>query len=267
MKPILPPFKSLAGIALISLGTVGASVSHAATLPVDLSLWSVVQYEFNDQPNANWGLSVGNTVATQSVNADASILLSDFSVGELLINGKWRVDTSSDNDYMGFVFGYQGRGEYYLFDWKQSDQNYYAGFAERGMSLKVVEIPAGGDPTATDLWPSAGSANVDVLRHNTIAWDEFIEYEFSLNFSGAGAFSITVKEGANVLEHWVVNDNTYLSGSFGFYNYSQGDVVYTGFTTRDDPPPVIPETSTVISAISLALVGAGTWFARRSRRS
>ena len=262
MKRFTP--SALPGQALL-LGTflaLGPASTKAAIVPVNLSSWSVVQYEFNEQPDASWSLSSGNTVATQSVNADASILVSDFSVGGLLIDGTWRVNTQSDDDFMGFVFGYQGRGKYYLFDWKQLDQNDPLGFAERGMSLKVVDIPAG-DPTGGDLWPTAGSPSVDVLRHNTISWNEFTDYQFTLNFNGAGSFAITIKEGATVLESWVVNDSTFLTGGFGFYNYSQGDVVYSGFTTRDDPPPIVPETSTVISALTLGMIGTGTWISRR----
>jgi hypothetical protein len=250
-----------AGIGLITLAGLPA---YSAILPVDLSSWTVIQYELFDQPDARWTLSAGNTVATQSVNADASILLSDFSVSGLQIQGSWRVNTTSDDDFMGFVFGYQGRGDFYLFDWKQSDQSDPLGFAERGMSVKRVNR-ASGDPTGTDLWPSSGSAEVDILRHNTTTWNEFTDYQFTLNFDGNGNFAIVVKEGATTLESWVVSDSSFLSGQFGFYNYSQGDVVYSGFTTQDDPPPIVPETSTVVTMLSLGLVTAGTWFRRRGR--
>src|SRR4029077_2776287 len=117
---------------------------------INLSPWTVVQYEQFDQPDANWVLSNGNTVATQTVNADASILLSDFDAINTVINGQWRVNTTDDDDFMGFVFGFQGRGQFYLFDWKQADQNDGTfGFAERGMSVKAVNIPGGVDPPQT----------------------------------------------------------------------------------------------------------------------
>ena len=50
---------------------------------------------------------MGNTVARQTVNADASILFSDFALTNDHIEGTWRVDTAGDDDFMGFVFGYQ----------------------------------------------------------------------------------------------------------------------------------------------------------------
>ncbi len=203
---------------------------------IDLSTWTVVQYELNAQDDANWALDATNTVVEQTINADASIFLSDFDIASTQIEGSWRVDTSGDDDYMGFVFGYQGRGHYYLFDWKQLDQGDALGFAQHGMSVKVIEVDGGGDPTGLDLWPtSPTTGNVTVLRHNTIGWEDFVDYEFQLTFF-PGQFQIEVLEGDTVLESWTVDDDTYTGGGFGFYNYSQGNVLYSGFTQRDLPP-------------------------------
>ena len=139
--------------------------SYAAS-PLDLGTWSIVQYDYNGQPDGNWVLSNGNTQAEQTLNADPSILLGDFDIRDRIIDGTLQVDQSFDDDYIGFVFGYQGRGQYYLFDWKQFDQNdagSRGGFAEKGMNLRIVNVPSG-DPTAEDLWITTGTANAPVIR-------------------------------------------------------------------------------------------------------
>lgn len=135
----------------VTAPVVAAPVAPVSVTPpqiVNLSQWSVVQYDMHEQGPASWVLSNNNTVATQLTNADASILLSDFQLANDRIAGDWRVNTSSDDDLMGFVFGYQDRHHYYLFDWKEFDQSDPAGFSQRGMSVKVVSTTS--DPQAAD---------------------------------------------------------------------------------------------------------------------
>jgi len=224
----LSPFVRAAAVLTL------AGASFAQGQIIDLSTWQTIQYELNSQPDASWDLQPGNTSVLQSVNSDASIFLSEFDAIGQEIRGTWRVETGSDDDFMGFVFGYQGRGQYYLFDWKQSSQTFGGDFAEVGMSLKIVDMPAGSDPTQDDLWPTIGNANVTVPLHNTIPWVDFVDYEFVLNWV-PGTIQITVLEAGQVLENWTLADSTYTSGAFGFYNYSQGDVLYQGFTQEGVP--------------------------------
>lgn len=207
---------------------------------IDLSNWSVVQYgPFGQQPPANWVLSQTNTVATQTINADPSILLSPFVVQNDQIQGSWRVDSSFDDDFIGFVFGYQDNQHFYLFDWKQLDQPNYGVFGERGMTLKVVSTPSA--VTAADLYAttSVNTNRVRTLYHNTIPWVDFTDYQFDLQFQ-AGQFTITVSQGASVLASFTINDSTYPGGRFGFYNFSQDNVRYAGFTRQVlTPRPLI----------------------------
>ncbi|HEV2706799.1 MAG TPA: RHS repeat-associated core domain-containing protein [Pyrinomonadaceae bacterium] len=194
---------------------------------VNLSPWTVKQYELNSQPNASWVKDLANNRVTQTVNADASFLLSDFDLARAQMDGTWRVDTTSDDDFIGFVFGYQNSEHFYLFDWKQSSQNDSLGFAERGMSVKVVN--ADSPLTGRDFWPTAGNGTrVRTLYHNTIGWSEFTDYQFTLQFH-PGEIKIIVRQGANVLADITVKDQTYTNGLFGFYNYSQAQVRYSGF--------------------------------------
>ena len=224
--------RPLAGFSYPLAAAVLAGVATAQGQSIDLSGWQSVQYELGSQPDASWDLQPGNTAVLQSVNSDASLFLSDFDAAGQEIRGTWRVNPVGDDDFMGFVFGYQDRGHYYLFDWKRGSQDFIGHFAEAGMSLKIVDMPPGTDPGQPDLWPTAGSPNVTVPLHNTIPWAHSTDYEFVLGFF-PGAIEITVLEGGTVLENWTLADSTYTNGLFGFYNYSQGSVLYEGFTQQD----------------------------------
>jgi RHS repeat-associated protein len=198
--------------------------------PVNLRDWSVIQYDFNDQGPSQWELdSIDPTVVTQRRNADASIFLSDIVLENQSIEGTWST-TDSDDDYFGFVFGYQDPTHFYVFDWKKSDQNDGLGFAERGMNVKLVS--ANSPLTGKDLWPTTGnSSRVQSLFHNQVSWEHNVSYRFKLEVY-SGGFTIGVSQGDTLLAYVKIEDNTYGPGKFGFYNYSQGLVNYSGFVTR-----------------------------------
>jgi RHS repeat-associated protein len=191
---------------------------------INLTPWQVVQYNRGGgAPAASWVLEDGNTTARQTLNSDPSILLSDFTLANQAIEGTWRVDVDDDDDWVGFVFGYQDAQHYYIFDWKQGDQEPNLG----GMSIRVVNAN-------TPLIPQDFSNNnvdgnrVRLLYRNSLSWQPFVDYLYRLEFY-PGQFRITVKQGNTILESVTLNDSTYSSGKFGFYNHSQGQVVYKSF--------------------------------------
>lgn len=203
-------------------------------VPVDLRKWSVIQYQFPEQDDAQWELSADGTTMTQRFNADASILVSDFDLVNSSIEGTWRADTESDDDFMGFVFGYQDQGHFYLFDWKKEDQQDRGTFAERGMTVKVVNSST--LPTNTDLWSSSGTSNVKILYHNTIPYEFRTDYRFFLDYQPGRFVIVVTRVGSNQeLARIEIEDDTYLNGRFGFYNYSMGEIVYRGFSRQNVP--------------------------------
>lgn len=244
----------------ILLLLVSFNIATASPIPLDLSTWSTVQYDFwlSDNGAANWEFEDNGRVARQTENALGSILLGDFDFVNAQIEGTWRVDDDFDDDFMGFVFGYQNPGQYYLFDWKQNNQLSVegGGFASQGMNLRLIDAGPDGTPGTTDLWATGADAgpNVEFLRQNNLTYSDFTDYTFRLNFQ-PGQFEITILEGNNILENWLVEDDTYTSGQFGFYNLSQSNVLYSGFTLDNDPPDI--ETVPVPVPASLALMSVG----------
>ncbi len=218
------------------LTEIGVRVPKGNGELVNLSEWSPVQFDLNQQPDADWVLDDTATVATQVENADPSVLLSDFGLLDKQVAGMFRVNTDFDDDFIGFVFGYQDPEHFYLFDWKQLDQDTPAGVAEAGMSVKIVS--ADSPLTAKDVTRTAGNGDrVRSIFHNTVGWKEFTDYRFALEFH-PGVFTITVKEGDIVVETVTLRDTTYVDGAFGFYNFSQDQVEYSQFRQTQLPRQV-----------------------------
>ena len=97
------------------------------------------------------------------------MLLSDFDLRGCRIRGTLTGGTTED--YIGFVFGYQGRGQFYLLDWKRHSQDHGLGLAEKGMRVKKFWAPIGHDPTGTDFWVSESTSNMEVLMESTVGWE------------------------------------------------------------------------------------------------
>jgi hypothetical protein len=198
--------------------------------------WRVHQFMLlNDSITtpANYVFEEGGLVAVQTANPLASVYLNDTALPEsVVVTGRFSVQTSSDDDLIGFVFGWQDPEHFYLVDWKQTQQNDGScGLAEEGAVLKVVSSTVTIED-CTDLWRSSGTARVTPLvpvSANPAGWDDFAEYDLRLVFR-PGAIEVQISQGSTIAVSMTSNDTTYRSGKFGFFNYSQEAVRYEFFS-------------------------------------
>lgn len=239
--------------------------------PVNYQVWTPVIYDLgaNSQNDAFWKVSNDGTSVTQAVNADPSIFLSN-QVLRGRIEGRWLVnDGAEDNDWIGFVFGYQDPGHTYIFDWRSGKQF----GAKQGMSIKRLQAAYEGPPTTrklpagkpflgitgNDRWSWLGVADgqvVTVLEFDpTPGWERGKEYRFELELLEEGAH-IVVRDGSTVLYDKTLADVAIPVGRFGFYNYSQKSVTYKGFTVTPVKPRTIWNSLQLLILLSL-LAGFG----------
>lgn len=198
-----------------------------ATL-VDLSGWIENGFQGNNGAGTWTTQGVGNDSVLQSINGQPTTFFESGSNAQgTALSGTIKVNTSSDDDFIGFFLGYQAgelnstSADFWMIDWKQGDQSP----AVDGLALSHVT----GDMTLApenDFWQHVGSVT-EVQRATNLGstgWVDFQTYAFDLIFTST---HIQVKvDGVTELNY----AGSFTDGAFGFYNYSQSTVLYAGIT-------------------------------------
>ncbi len=259
-----PQKKSRSSYAALALFTVSAllvPISNPQAGPIDLTSWTTNNvFDFaGGQAAGNWVVSGGGTSVQQTINGDSTMFLSPTPIGNINGLSGTFYENAGDDDFVGFVFGYQNTGSFYLFDWKQEYQNAY-GVATRGITLKRFDAAP---TTQGHLWQTASIPGIMTqLYHADLARTNGTQYTFELDRDiGTGEISIGLKDGANSIASLTVYDNTYGAGQFGFYNFSEDHVTYAGFEADvfQAPEP------TTLAILGLGLAGIG--FSRKKQLS
>jgi hypothetical protein len=208
-------------LALVLISITGAASAEA----IDLSSWTPIDYDVSGIPPGEWVLSEDNTVATQLINCDPTMLQNNINAGFYVAEGTFEVLITDDNDMIGLAFGVQDSSHFYILDWKQNEQLP----AMEGLSVKRISALSPDSLTIDDFWNSSGTQHSTILASQFgqfKGWTELVPYNYHLRFD-AGDFEIRITRGETVVWDISVNDGTFPSGAFGLYNFSQDSVRYT----------------------------------------
>ena len=231
--------------ALAALAAVSALPAMAAS--VDLTGWTAE----GNPGSHDWVVQSGNDSVLQTLNGDPTVFYGTGNAIGNKLSGKIRVDTYADDDYIGFVLGFDpgelssNTADFILIDWKQFDQD----VAKVGLSISHVTGPI---VSNLDAWGHTGAVT-ELQRGATlgnVGWTESTDYTFDLYYY------------ANNIQVWVNGvkeidlNGTFGNGRFGFYNYSQAMVLYAGIT-EDVLPPIDPPTPGVPEPATWAMLIAG----------
>lgn len=106
-----------------------ALISNAGAVPVGLATWTAEPYPaVAGFPAGNWQVAGDSSSVTQTENGQPTVFFSDFSARNTTVTGTVEVLTAGDDDYIGFVLGFEpgdstaAGADHLLVDWKRATQ-------------------------------------------------------------------------------------------------------------------------------------------------
>lgn len=243
---------SLRNVFLFLLASMSYS-AQAAPIPVDLSSWQ-------SDGVGTWVLQPGNDSVLQTSNNDPTVFFKSGSNSQgTQISGSIQVTTTSDNDFIGFVLGYQDNelssasSEFLLIDWKQQDQNLGSVIGLDGLAISKVN----GAGTFNEFWGHTGPVSeIDRATNlGSTGWVNNQSYMFDIVFTSNmvqvfvdGSLEINITAADAGL-------TSFSDGAVGFYNSSQSNVLYAGITEEVIiPSQSVPEPTT-FAIFALGIMG------------
>ncbi len=205
---------------------------------LDLSTWT----QEGKLEDGNWIVASDGTSVLQTINTyfdppgAPTFFVSPENHLNTTLRGKLKVETTADDDYIGFMFGYQSpvtaNGdavndfEFLLFDWRKSSQTGLGFTSLEGFSL--VRVNGNIDDFVPGFFGHVNSSEFEILVTDfgsDKGWVSNTEYDFELLYkSDRIKISINNETIFDVL-------GSFPEGRFGFYNFSQAQVRYSDFTS------------------------------------
>lgn len=156
------PLKMLP-VALLCIAVV-VSTTAAEQTPIELSTWMPVTLDLGGQPLGNWVLLDQNTTARQTTNAAPTFFLNGIDQADYEIHGTWRVGVTTDDDFVGFTFGYQDPPRCYVMDWRSNPHSRPTfRTAQEGFRILKIDAPSVSALALLDFWDENDTADKTVL--------------------------------------------------------------------------------------------------------
>ncbi|XP_072037690.1 cartilage oligomeric matrix protein-like isoform X2 [Amphiura filiformis] len=197
----------------------------------------------DSQVDPNWVVFDQGKQIMQTVNSDPGLAVSYQAFQGVDFEGTFFVNTETDDDYAGFVFGYQDSASFYVLMWKKQPQTYweatpFRAVAEAGFQLKAVKSDTGpGSMMRNALWHTGDTdRQVKLLWQdsNKAGWKSKTAYRWQVQHRpSVGMIRVKLYE-ADLLraDSGYLMDTSMRGGRLGLFCFSQEKVIWARLTYR-----------------------------------
>ncbi|MCA9635307.1 MAG: hypothetical protein KC420_04665, partial [Myxococcales bacterium] len=236
------------GLNQMAMDTVSVFIKNAALALSDVEC-KITNFDWEQPSNANWSWNPNLSELCETVNSTPTARFCGWSLDNANLQGHFQVKTTSDDDYVGFLWGIQPFDQmteepkqFYFMSWKQANQLGFCPGApqsgQAGILVKRIDVkdPMNAPLTCADFHDPNDTANSVVLatpaQFTQAGWLDNVPYTFDLTHTPTD-FTLKVINDNNMMTvaEKTFMDNTYPNGQVGFYAYSQQNACFSNFKT------------------------------------
>ncbi|XP_066021545.1 LOW QUALITY PROTEIN: cartilage oligomeric matrix protein [Pocillopora verrucosa] len=189
----------------------------------------------------------GNEIQ-QAVNSIATMLIGKQIFRDVEYSGTFFVNTESDDDIIGIVFGYQSPKKFFVASWKQKRQIYWdtrpiRATAESAVNIKKINSISGPSRMMRNvLWHTGNVSNEVSLsavlfedQQNGHGWHDKTAYRWQLVYMPSKStmrLKIWRKYNKLMMDSGVIKDPDIRGGKLGVMCFSQEKIIWSAISTR-----------------------------------